>query len=97
MKAGWEQEYNDWSKRSLERKRYVNLWADGVYFNVRLEDPGNSRQCLLVLMGATADGKKKLIAVADGYRDSEQSCCELLQDVKQPGINAAESTRRPTC
>ena len=87
LKAGWEQEYKDWSKRSLKSKRYVYLWADGVYFNIRLEDPGNSRQCILVLMGATAEGKKELIAVADGYRESEQSWYELLQDVKQRGMN----------
>jgi len=89
LKGGWEQEYKDWSKRSLKSKRYVYLWADGVYFNVRLEDPGNSRQCILVLMGATADGKKELIAVADGYRESEQSWYELLQDVKQRGLTMA--------
>jgi transposase-like protein len=89
LKAGWEQEYKDWSKRSLQSKRYVYLWADGVYFNIRLEDPGNSRQCILVLMGATAEGKKELIAVADGYRESEQSWYELLQDVKQRGMNLA--------
>jgi putative transposase len=81
LKAGWEQEYKDWSKRSLESKHYVYLWADGVYFNVRLEDPGNARQCILVLMGATAEGKKELIAVSDGYRESEQSWYELLRDV----------------
>jgi len=89
LKAGWEQEYKDWSKRLLKSKRYVYLWADGVYFNIRLEDPGNSRQCILVLMGATVDGRKELIAVADGYRESEQSWYELLQDVKQRGLAIA--------
>jgi transposase-like protein len=89
LKACWEQEYKDWSKRSLTNKRYVYLWADGVYFNVRLEDPGNARQCILVLMGATAEGRKELIAVADGYRESEQSWHELLQDVKQRGLTIA--------
>ncbi len=89
LKAGWEQEYKDWSKRSLRSKRYVYLWADGVYFNIRLEDPGNSRQCILVLMGATAEGKKELIAVSDGYRESEQSWYELLQDAKQRGLMIA--------
>ena len=86
MKAGWEDEYKDWKGRSLEGKRYVYLWADGIYFNVRLEDPGNSRQCILVLMGATAEGKKELIAVADGYRESEQSWLELLLDVRSRGV-----------
>jgi len=89
LKAGWEQEYKDWSKRALKSKRYVYLWADGVYFNVRLEDPGNARQCILVLMGATAEGKKELIAITDGYRESEQSWYELLQDVKQRGLTIA--------
>ena len=89
LKTGWEQDYKDWSKRSLESKHYVYVWADGVYFNVRLEDPGNARQCILVLMGATAEGKKELIAVSDGYRESEQSWYELLQDVKQRGLTIA--------
>jgi transposase-like protein len=89
LKAGWELEYKDWSKRSLRSKDYVYLWADGVYFNIRLEDPGNARQCILVLMGATAEGKKELIAVADGYRESEQSWYELLKDAKQRGMTIA--------
>ena len=89
LKAGWEQEYEDWSKRSLKARRYVYLWADGVYFNVRLEDPGNARQCILVLMGATPEGRKELIAVADGYRESEQSWRELLLDVKERGLAIA--------
>ena len=65
----------DWSKRSLEGKQYVYVWADGIHFNIRLEE---DRQCILVLMGATADGKKELIAVHDGHRESEQSWKELL-------------------
>ncbi len=89
LKAGWEQEYKDWSRRSLKGKRFPYFWADGVYFNVRLEDPGNARQCILVLMGATAEGKKELIAVADGYRESEQSWRELLLDVKRRGLRIA--------
>jgi transposase-like protein len=86
LKAGWEEEYQDWSKRSLKTKRYVYVWADGVYFNIRLEDPGNARQCILVFMGSTGEGKKELIAVADGYRESEQSWRELLLDVKRRGL-----------
>ena len=89
LKAGWEQEYKDWSSRSLKGKRFVYLWADGVHFNIRLGDPGNARQCILVLMGATADGKKELIAVADGYRESEQSWRELLLGAKQHGLSIA--------
>lgn len=83
LKSGWEHDYRDWSKRSLEGKQYVYVWADGVHFNIRLEE---DRQCILVLMGATADGKKELIAIADGYRESAQSWKELLLDVKSRGL-----------
>ncbi|MGZ3391220.1 MAG: IS256 family transposase [Isosphaeraceae bacterium] len=83
LKAAWEDEHEAWSKRSLAGKRYVYVWADGVHFNIRLE---GGRQCILVLMGATAEGKKELIAVADGYRESEQSWKELLLDVKARGL-----------
>ena len=80
---GWQAEYQAWSKRSLKDKHYVYLWVDGVHFNIRLEE---DRQCMLVLMGATADGRKELIAIADGYRESEQSWLELLLDVKSRGL-----------
>ncbi len=83
LKAVWEEEHDAWSKRSLKGKQYVYVWADGVHFNIRLEE---GRQCILVLMGATADGKKELIAVADGYRESEQSWKELLLDCKARGL-----------
>jgi putative transposase len=79
----WRSEYQEWSKRSLKDKNYVYLWVDGVHFNIRLEE---DRQCILVLMGATADGRKELIALADGYRESEQSWMELLLDVKSRGL-----------
>ena len=86
LKAHWEQEYRDWSHRSLKGKRYVYVWADGVHMNVRLESEGNQRQCILVLIGATAEGRKELIALADGYRESEQSWKELLLDGKARGL-----------
>ena len=86
LKATWEQEYEDWSKRSLAGKRYAYIWADGVHFNVRLEDDANARQCILVLMGATPEGRKELIAVTDGYRESEQSWRELLLDLRARGL-----------
>jgi transposase-like protein len=88
LKAAWEEEHQAWSKRSLKGKHYVYVWADGVYFNVRLED---GRQCILVLMGATADGQKELIALADGYRESEQSWKELLLDCKSRGLEIEPS------
>jgi putative transposase len=83
LKAVWEQDHEAWSKRSLAGKRYVYVWADGVHFNIRLEE---GRQCILVLMGATAEGKKELIAITDGYRESEQSWKELLLDCKARGL-----------
>jgi putative transposase len=83
LKAAWEEEHRAWGERSLAGKHYVYVWADGVHFNIRLEQ---DRQCILVLMGATADGRKGLIAVSDGYRESEQSWKELLLDVKARGL-----------
>jgi transposase-like protein len=86
LKGLWEKEYRDWNKRSLAGKHYVYIWADGVYFNIRLE---GGRQCVLVLLGATADGKKELIAIQDGQRESEQSWKELLLDVQARGLTVA--------
>ncbi|SRR5713226_3322145 len=83
LKGVWQDEYQAWSRRSLEGKQYVYVWADGVYFNIRLEE---DRQCILVLLGATADGTKELIAVSDGFRESEQSWRELLLDCKARGL-----------
>lgn len=79
----WQDEYKAWQRRSLEGRQYVYLWADGIHFNIRLEE---DRQCILVLMGATADGRKELIAVVDGHRESEQSWFALLLDCKQRGL-----------
>ena len=86
LKGIWEQEFQEWNRRSLAGKRYVYVWADGVHFNIRLE---GGRQCILVLMGATADGKKELIAIQDGQRESEQSWKELLLDVQSRGLTVA--------
>jgi transposase-like protein len=86
LKTRWEAEYKDWSRRSLAGKHYVYVWVDGVYFNIRLEEPGNDRQCILVVIGATADGTKELIAISDGYRESEQSWVELLLNCKARGL-----------
>jgi transposase-like protein len=83
LKAVWIEEFETWSKRSLEDKQYVYLWVDGVHFNIRLEE---DRQCILVVMGATADGRKELVAVHDGYRESEQSWTEILLDLKARGL-----------
>jgi transposase-like protein len=83
LKEVWQAEFQEWNQRSLNGKEYVYLWADGVHFNIRLEE---DRQCILVLMGATADGRKELIAIADGYRESEQSWKGLLLDVQARGL-----------
>jgi transposase-like protein len=89
LKEQWAQEYDDWMRRDLSQKHYVYVWADGIYVNVRLEDTENQRQCMLVLIGATPEGKKELIAVIDGYRESTQSWTELLLDLKHRGLALA--------
>ena len=83
LMASWQDEYQTWNRRSLEGRHYVYVWADGIHFNIRLEE---DRQCILVLMGATAEGRKELIAVVDGHRESEQSWYSLLLDCKQRGM-----------
>jgi hypothetical protein len=70
LKAGWEEEYKAWCQPNLSTKAYVYWWADGIYFNVRLDE---ERSCVLVLIGALEDGSKELLAVVDGYRESTQS------------------------
>jgi len=86
LKRIWEQNYQEWSKRDLNDKRYIYFWVDGIHFNVRLEDSENNRQCILVIMGAREDGTKELISVLDGYRESTQSWQEMLRDLKQRGL-----------
>jgi transposase-like protein len=83
LKQGWEEEYKEWSRRDLSGKRYVYWWADGIYFNVRLED---ERTCMLVLMGTLGDGTKELIAVLDGFRESKDSWTELMRDLSRRGL-----------
>ena len=72
-----------WNKRSLADKRYVYFWVDGIHFNIRLQE---DRQCILVVMGATEEGKKELVAIQDGHRESEQSWKELLLDLNDRGL-----------
>ena len=86
MKEAWQGEWELWGKRSLADKKYVYVWADGIHFNVRLEDEGSDHQCILVLMGATHDGDKELIAINEGFRESEQSWLTLLRDVRARGL-----------
>ncbi len=86
LKEIWTEEYGEWSRRDLAGKRYVYVWADGVYCNARLED---ERACLLVVMGADSFGNKELLAVSDGYRESAQSWKEILLDLRSRGLEKA--------
>jgi putative transposase len=86
LKEVWQGEHEAWSKRSLADKQYVYFWVDGIHFNIRLEE---DRQCILVVMGATPEGKKELVAVQDGIRESEQSWRELLLDLRARGLQEA--------
>ena len=82
LKAVWVEEHTRWEQRSLAHKQYVYLWVDGIHFGVRLEE---ANQCILVVIGATAEGRKELVALADGFRESEQSWKELLLGLKSRG------------
>jgi len=84
LKEVWVDQWHNWSKRGLSGKRYVYVWADGLYLGCRLSD---DRPCVLVIMGATADGTKELIALHDGQRESEQSWTEVLVDLKARGLS----------
>jgi transposase-like protein len=86
LKSSWEEEYKAWCQRDLSTKTYVYWWADGIYFNVRLDEEGS---CVLVLIGALEDGTKELLAVVDRYRESTQSWRELLQQLKRQGLSTA--------
>jgi putative transposase len=83
LKETWQEEHRRWARRDLSNRHYVYLWADGIHFGVRLED---AAQCVLVVMGAAADGKKELLALADGYRESETSWREVLLSLKAQGL-----------
>jgi len=84
LKEVWKQDYEAWRQRDLSDKHYAYIWVDGIHFNVRLED---DRTCMLVMIGATADGRKELIAVQDGYRESKVSWLDILRDLKGRGLS----------
>ena len=84
LKEAWSEEHARWSKRDLSAKRYVYFWVDGIYVQARLEDEA---QCLLVIIGATPEGKKELVGLIDGVRESAQSWRELLLDLKRRGLS----------
>ena len=86
LKDAWSDEHLRWSRRDLSAKRYVYFWADGIHVQARLEDEA---QCLLVIIGATPEGKKELVGLIDGVRESAQSWRELLLDLKRRGLAIA--------
>lgn len=86
LSSVWQEEYEGWRKRSLQGKEYVYVWADGVYFSVRLGD--DHQLACLVLVGVLADGTKEVIALEDGYRESTDSWLSLLRDLKARGMPA---------
>ena len=83
LKAEWEAEHERWRLRDLSQRHYVYVWADGIYLQGRLED---EKQCVLVLIGATSEGKKELLGFQTGFRESAQSWRELLEDLKGRGL-----------
>lgn len=86
LKQVWQKEYELWGKRDLSRKEYVYWWADGVYFNARLE---TERQCVLVLIGVTPEGEKEIIAIEDGFRESKESWRSVIRAGKRLGLTKA--------
>jgi putative transposase len=84
LRKQWKDELDQWHKRRLESKNYVYVWADGVYLQARMDD---DKQCILVIIGATPEGKKELVGFIDGYRESAQSWGELLLDLKARGLS----------
>lgn len=86
LTAEWNADYERWQKRDLSARRYVYVWADGVYLQARMEDQA---ECMLVLIGATPEGKKELVGFQTGIRESAQSWRELLVDVKRRGLKIA--------
>jgi len=84
LTAGWQAQYDAWTRRDLSVRHYVYIWADGVYLQARMEE---NAECMLVIMGATPEGKKELIGFQVGLRESAQSWHELLADIKGRGLS----------
>ena len=84
LKEAWSEEHTRWSKRDLSAKRYIYFWVDGIHVQARLED---TAQCLLIIIGATPEGRKELVGLTDGVRESAQSWRELLLDLKRRGLS----------
>jgi transposase-like protein len=86
LTAEWQAEYEHWQRRDLSARRYVYVWADGVYLQARME---SQAECMLVLIGATPEGRKELVGFQVGVRESAQSWRELLVEVKRHGLTIA--------
>ena len=86
LTAEWQADYERWQQRDLSTRRYVYVWADGIYLQARMEEQA---ECMLVLIGATPEGRKELVGFQVGVRESAQSWRELLIDVKRRGLTAA--------
>ena len=86
LTAGWQETYDAWQHRDLSARRYVYIWADGVYLQARMEPQA---ECILVIIGATPEGKKELLGFQVGIRESAQSWRELLVDIKARGLAMA--------
>jgi putative transposase len=84
LKEAWSEEHVRWSKRDLSAKRYIYFWVDGIHVQARLEE---TAQCLLIIIGATPEGRKELVGLTDGVRESAQSWRELLLDLKRRGLS----------
>lgn len=83
LKADWWGEYQAWEKRDLSTRRFLYIWADGVYFKPRMSE---EKQCVLVIVGADEYGRKELLAMTDGFRESTESWREVLLDLKRRGL-----------
>ena len=86
LKASWHDDYLAWQKRDLSQKRYLYWWVDGVYLKARME---SEKTCMLVIVGADESGKKELVAMVDGFRESKESWLGLLQNLQQRGLTQA--------
>jgi putative transposase len=84
LRDGWQDDHAAWQKRDLSARRYVYVWADGIHLQARLED---EKQCILVLIGATPEGRKELVGFTDGTRESANDWRDLLLDLKRRGLD----------
>jgi putative transposase len=84
LRDGWQDDHAAWQKRDLSARRYVYVWADGIYLQARLAD---EKQCILVLIGATPEGRKELVGFSDGARESANDWRDLLLDLKRRGLD----------